>query len=58
MFEDVRVTVPAASSGASDPVDLVEMIFEGIPGSAKRVAIRFKSKMTSYAANAMWIDCR
>lgn len=57
MFEDVRFDVPAASSGTTDPVDLVEMTFEGIPGSAKRVAIHFKSKMTSYIANAMWLDC-
>nr|MDE6127064.1 hypothetical protein [Muribaculaceae bacterium] len=57
LFEDVKVNVPAASSGTTDPVDLVEMVFEGIPASAKRVAIHFKSKMTSYIANAMWLDC-
>lgn len=57
MFEDVKVNVPAASSGTSDPVDLAEMTFEGIPASARRVAIHFKSKMTSYVPNAIWLDC-
>lgn len=57
MFEDVRVNIPAASSGTTDPIDLEEMVFEGIPGTARRVAIHFKSKMTSYIPNAMWLDC-
>ncbi|MCM1071880.1 MAG: hypothetical protein NC391_09635 [Alistipes timonensis] len=57
LYEDVRVNIPAASSGTTDPVDMQDMVYEGIPGSAKRVAIHFKSKMTSYIANAMWIDC-
>lgn len=57
MFEDVRVNIPAASSGTTDPIDLEEMVFEGIPGTARRVAIHFKSKMTSYIPNAIWLDC-
>lgn len=57
MYEDVRVNIPAASSGTTDPIDLEEMVFEGIPGTARRVAIHFKSKMTSYIPNAMWLDC-
>ncbi len=57
MFEDVRVNIPAASSGTTDPIDLEEMVFEGIPGTARHVAIHFKSKMTSYIPNAIWLDC-
>ncbi len=57
IFEDVRISIPAASSGTTDPIYMEEMVFEGIPGTAKRVAIHFKSKMTSYNPNALWLDC-